>query len=365
MTRWLPRLESATIRPPAGMSGAASWARRRSGRALVESTQSHCFADSSRPSLSTPEAALLTRMSSRPATRSTSAINRLISAGSFRSAGTRWATPPRSSTSRAVLEAASRFTKKFTKTRAPVSAKRSAMARPMPRPPPVTRISRGACSLISGSRRLAGRALELAREGAKALGLAPGLRLRQRRLERVLERRRRHPLAIDRRAGVERPRAVGPAPLAPDRQPIAGADRTMERDAREPVEPAHCREIVTHPHQELGGLRERFDDERSREDGVAREMIGEHVLGGAHVLQRLDGSPKLGADDAIDEHKAHASGRRPQRIARRRLPRTPQVPGARRPAAASWPTMYSVTARTVRRFMMTSTASGECRFFSR
>src|SRR5256886_6230419 len=89
MTRWLPRLESATTRPPAGMSGAASWARRRSGRALVESTQSHCFADSSRPSLSTPEAALLTRMSSRPATRSTSAINRLISAGSFRSARTR------------------------------------------------------------------------------------------------------------------------------------------------------------------------------------------------------------------------------------------------------------------------------------
>src|SRR3989442_1483825 len=132
MTRWLPRLESATTRPPAGMSGAASWARRRSGRALVERTQSHCFADSSRPSLSTPEAALLTRMSSRPATRSTSAINRLISAGSFRSAGTRGATPPRSPTSRAALETASRATKKPTKTRAPAPAKRGAAGDPGP-----------------------------------------------------------------------------------------------------------------------------------------------------------------------------------------------------------------------------------------
>src|SRR2546422_7978061 len=66
------------IRPPAVMSRAASWLNRRSGRALVERTQSHCFADNSSPSLSTPEAALLTRTSSCPATRPTSAIKRLI-----------------------------------------------------------------------------------------------------------------------------------------------------------------------------------------------------------------------------------------------------------------------------------------------
>src|SRR5213593_4885386 len=305
MTRWLPRLDSAMIRPPDGMSRAASWARISSARAFVASTQSHCLGDSSSPSRSTPEAALLTSTSRRPARRATSATRRLISAGSLRSACRRCAVPPRSSTSRAVFSAASRFTKKFTKTRAPASAKRSAMARPMPRPPPVTRISRGACSLISGSRRLTGRALELAREGAKALGLAPGLRLRQRRLERVLERRRRHPLAIDRRAGVEHPRALGRPPLAPDRELIARADRTTERDAREPVEPAHGGEIVTHADQELRRLREGFDDERPRENGVARKMVGEHVLGGAHVLQRLDGTPRLGADDAIDEDKAH------------------------------------------------------------
>src|SRR5437667_4436754 len=310
MTRWLPRLDSVRIRPPDVISRAAAWARISSARAFVASTQSHCLADSSSPWRSTPEAALLTSTSRRPARRSTSATRRVISAGSLRSACRRCAVPPRSSMSRAVFSAAARFTKKFTKTRAPASANRSAIARPMPRPPPVTRTSRGVGSLI---------ALELAREGTEAVGLPRGRRLRQRRLERVLERRRRHPLAVDRRAGVEGPRAVGPATLAPDRQLIARADRTTERDAREPVEPAHCREIVTHPDQELGGLRERFDNERSREDGVAREMIGEHVLGGAHVLQRLDGSPQLGADDAIDEHKSHGVN---------------DAPAADRPAAA-------------------------------
>src|SRR6266850_3672072 len=363
MTRRLPRLDSATIRPPDAMSRAASWARTSSARAFVAITQSHCLGESSSPPRSTPDAALLTSTSRRPARRSTSATRRLISAGSLRSAGSRCAVPPRSSTSRAVFSAASRFTKKFTKTRAPASPKRSAIARPMPRPPPVTRTVRGVASLMAVRPRDPDRRpLELARERPQALGVTSGLRPRPRRLERVLERRRRDSLRVHRRRRLEHPGALARSTLAPDRELIARADLAPERDAREPAQPADLRELVAQADQELRGLREGLDDQRARQHGVARKMVGEHVLGRAHVLQRLDVTARLGTDDAVDEHEAHLGGRRPARVA---AAVAPQVPGARRAAAASWPTMYSVTALTVRRFMTTSTASGECRFFSR
>src|SRR6266849_6525140 len=331
MTRRLPRLDSAMIRPPEAMSRAASWARIRSARAFVAITQSHCLGESSSPSRSTPDAALLTSTSRRPARRSTSATRRLISAGSLRSACSRCAVPPRSSTSRAVFSAASRFTKKFTKTRAPASAKRSAIARPMPRPPPVTRTVREAPSLIA--RRLDGRPLELARESAEPLGLLRRLRSRSRRLERVLERRRRDRLAIHGRPGVEHPRGPTGAPLAPDRELIARAHLAPEGDTREPAEPAHLGEVMAHPDQELARLREGLDDERPRKDRVARKVVGEHVLARAHVLQRLDVMPRLGADDAVDEHEAHLGRRRPEPDRRGGACLRPPGRDARRPRA--------------------------------
>ncbi len=55
----------ATMRPPAGMSGTARWASRASARALVSRHQRQCLSDISSAGLSTPEAALLTRMSRR------------------------------------------------------------------------------------------------------------------------------------------------------------------------------------------------------------------------------------------------------------------------------------------------------------
>src|SRR5258705_453051 len=309
MTRWLPRLDSAMIRPPAVMRRDASWASTSSARALVASTQSHCFGESSSPLRRTPDAALLTRTSRRPALRSTSAISVRISFGSFKSAWRSCTVPPRSSTSRAVFSAASRFTKKFTKTWAPASANRSAIARPMPRPPPVTRTVRGVASLMAVRPRDPDRRpLEFARERPPTLGGTSGLRPRPRRLERVLERRRRDSLRVHRRRRLEHPGALARSTLPPDRELIARADPAPERDAREPAQPADLRELVAQADQELRGLREGLDDQRSRQHGVARKMVGEHVLGRAHVLQRLDVTARLGTDDAVDEHEAHLGG---------------------------------------------------------
>src|SRR5207245_66825 len=127
--------------------------------------------------------------------------------------------------SRAVFSAASRLTKKFTKTRAPASAKRSAMARPIPRPPPVTRTSR----------------------------------------------RRQLP-------GVS-----GRAQLSAEPELVARTHEVAERDAREPRQAAHLRPVVTHPDEELRGLPECLDDQRSREDRRAWEMVGEDVFCRADV----------------------------------------------------------------------------------
>src|SRR6267142_4547210 len=319
MTRWLPRLESAMIRPPEVMIRAASWARMRSARAFVAMTQSHCLGESSSPSRSTPDAALLTTTSSRPARRSTSATSRLISAGSLRSAWSRCAEPPRRSTSCAVFSAASRFTKKFTNTQAPASAKRSAIARPMPRPPPVTRTARGAASLIAPSRRdLDGRLPELAGERAEPLGALPRLGPRLRRLERVLERRDGDPARSDRRRRLEHPGlSVSAAPLAPDRQQVARTHRLPERRTREPAEPADLGEVVARGDEELGSLRERLHHERARQDRIARKMIGEHVVESDHVLQCFDAARRLHVDDAVHEQKAHRFLRSRARAARR------------------------------------------------
>src|SRR5207244_401195 len=67
MTRRLPRLDKAMIRPPDVMIREASWARIRSARAFVAITQSHCLGERSRPSRSTPDAALLTSPTRWPA----------------------------------------------------------------------------------------------------------------------------------------------------------------------------------------------------------------------------------------------------------------------------------------------------------
>src|SRR6266850_40867 len=326
MTRWLPRLDSAMIRPPAVMRRDASWASTSSARALVASTQSHCFGESSSPLRRTPDAALLTRTSRRSALRSTSAISVRISFGSFKSAWRSCTVPPRSSTSRAVFSAASRFTKKFTKTWAPASANRSAIARPMPRPPPVTSTWRGAGSVIdaAGRRRREGRRLELTLERTEPIRLPPRAGARRRTLEPVLERRRRDADAVDGRGGVERPPAVTRPPLASDPELVAGANGPRERDAREALEPAHLDEVMAHGDQELARLREGLHDERARKDRVARKVIGEHVLGGADVLQRLDAPPRLGGDDTIDEDESHGD--------RRRLERAPAPLALRLPA---------------------------------
>src|SRR5437773_744779 len=308
------------IRPPAFMRLAASWTSTSSARALVASTQSHCFGESSSPLRRTPEAALLTRTSRRPARRWTSVISLRISSGSFKSAWSSCTVPPRRSTSCAVFSAASRFTKKFTKTWARASAKRSAIARPMPRPPPVTSTWRGVGSLMgaAGRRRVAaarrrreGRRLELTLEGAEPIRLPPGAGAGRRPLEPELERRRRDADAVDGRGGVERPDTLARPPLATDAQLVAGADRPRERDAREALEPADLDEVMAHGDQELARLRESLHDERSRKHRVARKVIGEHVLGGADVLQRVDAPQGLGGDDTVDEDEAHGSRRRP------------------------------------------------------
>ena len=53
------------MRPPSGISGSARWVSRLSASALVSMHQRQCLSVMSTVGFSTPEAALLTRMSSR------------------------------------------------------------------------------------------------------------------------------------------------------------------------------------------------------------------------------------------------------------------------------------------------------------
>ena len=94
-----------------------------------------------------------------------------------------------------------------------------------------------------------------------------------------------------------------------------------ERRTREPGQAADLSPVVADGDEELRGLGERLDDERSRQEGVAGEVVGEDVLGRAHVLQRLDPVARLDGDEAVDEDEAHCV--------------RAQAPGASRAADAS------------------------------
>ena len=126
-----------------------SSARRASDRARIFSRS---------PGAPSAIPALLTRMSSAPKSRSTSANIRFTCPESATSAAI--ARPRVASLPDAIASAvawADSWVRSFTITRAPSWAKRSAMARPMPEPAPVTRATRSlrriAISSFAGSGR--------------------------------------------------------------------------------------------------------------------------------------------------------------------------------------------------------------------
>src|SRR5690242_9447065 len=117
-------------------------------RALMLSVQSQCLTSRSRAGRSTPDAALLTTMSTPPVVSMICSNNSSIAAGSPTLARTVQARTPWARISSAVFSAGSRLRKKFTYTSAPASARRKHVARPMPRPPPVTRAALPANDIV-------------------------------------------------------------------------------------------------------------------------------------------------------------------------------------------------------------------------
>jgi hypothetical protein len=102
-----------------------------------------------------------------------------------------------------------------------------------------------------------------------------------------------------------------------------------------PAKPADVREVVAHADEHLARLLEALDEQRTREDGVTGKMIGEHVFGGAHVLEGFDGPAGIENDDPIDEEEPHVV---PLLCASQTGARH-QAPAASRDTAASWPAM--------------------------
>ncbi len=127
----------ATILPPFFISLAALRAHNKKARAFISMVQSQPRSSRSRADRATPEAALLTSISSRPNCDSISSNMLSICSGSPTLALMMWALTPLSRASCAVLSAMLFLRKKFIMTSAPSSASFSVMARPMPREPPV------------------------------------------------------------------------------------------------------------------------------------------------------------------------------------------------------------------------------------
>src|SRR5439155_11985189 len=151
--------------------------------------------------------------------------------------------------------------------------------------------------------------LELPRERAEPR--CPGREVGSwtRLVQRVLERPRRDPAAVDICRRRQLPGVSGRAQLSAEPELVARTHEVAERDAREPRQAAHLRPVLPHPDEELRGWPECLDDQRSREDRRAWEMVGEDVFCRADVLQRLDAAAWLDGNDAVNEDEAHSGSR--------------------------------------------------------
>src|SRR5207245_4091482 len=113
------------------------------------------------------------------------------------------------------------------------------------------------------------RLLKLLRERAEPRCTSGKVGSWTRLVQRVLERPRRDPAAVHVCRRRQRPGGPGRAQLGAEPELVTRTHEVAERDTREPRQAAHLLPVVAHPDEELRGLPERLDDERSREDRIA------------------------------------------------------------------------------------------------